>query len=72
MKKKSIKGLSLSKEVISSFNRMSIKGGAGDETNGERTCPGNGCDTGQSFCGYKSCGPACEVQTASIQTVCCD
>ncbi|MFC4636378.1 class I lanthipeptide [Dokdonia ponticola] len=66
MKKKSIKGLSLNKDIISSFNRMHIQGG------GIRTTPGNGCDTAQSFCGYKSCGPACEVATASVQTVCCD
>ncbi len=72
MKKKSIKGLSLNKDIISSFNRMHIQGGEKEHTLHDRTCPGNGCDTGQSFCGYVSCGPACEVQTASIQTVCCD
>ncbi len=72
MKKKSIKGLSLNKEVISSFNGKSIQGGGNNTFLDCRTTPGNGCDTGQSFCGYKSCGPACEVQTASIQTVCCD
>jgi hypothetical protein len=58
MKKKSIKGLSLNKYVISSFNRMAIQGGL--------------ADTAQSFCGYKTCGPKCEAVTASIQTVCCD
>lgn len=58
MKKKSIKSLTLNKEVISSFNSQSIQGG--------------GTDTAQSFCGYKTCGPRCEVQTASMQTVCCN
>ena len=38
MKKKSIKSLTLNKEVISSFNTQSVKGG--------------GPDTAQSFCGY--------------------
>ena len=58
MKKKSIKGLSLSKEVISSFNTKSIQGGR--------------ADTAQSFCGYATCGPKCEAVTASEQTVCCN
>ena len=58
MKKKSIKGLSLNKDIISSFNRMHIQGG--------------GPDTAQSFCGYKTCGPRCQAVTASVQTVCCD
>jgi len=66
MKKKSIKGLSLKKDVISSFNRATIKGGGPTESYVL------GCGTGQSFCGYATCGPRCEVQTASIQTVCCD
>ncbi|MFT5891915.1 MAG: hypothetical protein ACI9Y7_002022 [Dokdonia sp.] len=69
MKKKSIKGLSLNKEVISSFNRMMIQGG---KAQGDRTTPGNGCDTAQSFCGYATCGVDCEVQTASEGTVCCN
>lgn len=66
MKKKSIKGLCLNKDVISSFNRMAIKGG------GPTKSYQLGCGTGQSFCGYATCGPDCEVLTASVQTVCCD
>lgn len=58
MKKKSIKSLTLNKEVISRFNSMSIQGGK--------------ADTAQSFCGFKTCGPKCEAVTASVQTVCCD
>ena len=65
MKKKSIKGLSLNKEVISSFNSLSIKGGGWNLKT-------NGCsDTAQSFCGYATC-EGCEVATASAGTVCCD
>jgi len=58
MKKKSIKSLTLNKEVISSFNTQSVKGG--------------GPDTAQSFCGYATCSPRCKPVTASMQTVCCN
>ncbi|WP_299216685.1 class I lanthipeptide [uncultured Dokdonia sp.] len=66
MKKKSIKGLSLNKDVISSFNRMHIQGGG-------RVLDTRGCrDTAQSFCGYATCVTDCEAATASVETVCCN
>ena len=68
MKKKSIKSLTLNKEVISSFNRMIIHGGGDSKVLDTRGCS----DTAQSFCGYATCGPQCEVQTASEQTVSCN
>lgn len=71
MKKKSIKALSLNKEVISSFNHMAIQGGKGKKSR-QAGCEGNGGDTVQSFCGFATCGVDCEVQTASMQTVCCN
>ncbi|WP_299674900.1 hypothetical protein [uncultured Dokdonia sp.] len=71
MKKKSIKSLTLNKEVISSFNHITIQGGMGKKSR-QAGCEGNGGDTAQSFCGYATCGTQCEVQTASEQTVCCN
>ncbi len=70
MKKKSIKSLKLNKEIISRFSSMTVQGGGKFD---ERTTPGNGCDTAQSFCeGFATCDVECEVTTASEQTVCCN
>ena len=68
MKKKSLNSLRINKTTISNFNAVLGGGAKGSQNLAHCT----GVDTAQSFCGGATCGPDCEAQTASEQTMCCD